>query len=165
MQRRFVRKGDLGWEEVPREGYARGEPNRVVRNTLVGRRKAAVDDPGPALEVRYFEVPPGAATRLEKHAHEHFVIGGEGVGHAVVGTEVREVRPHDVVYVAPLEPHQFVNRAAETFGFFCIVAAHRDPGQRITDEEMRALASSIAGEYIDPDCAPANDDAAPQTTR
>ncbi|MBV9103257.1 MAG: cupin domain-containing protein [Candidatus Eremiobacteraeota bacterium] len=149
MHRRFVRKSDTGWDGVPREGYVAGQPGRVLRNTLVGRRKSEPADPGPSIEVRYFEVPPGAATRLEKHAHEHVVIGGEGTGHALVGTEVRELRPRDVVYVAPFEPHQFVNRGSELFGFFCIVAAHRDYAQPLDAAELSALLASAAGAYAD----------------
>jgi quercetin dioxygenase-like cupin family protein len=154
QQRRFVRKADTGWDGVEREGYVRGEPTKVVRHTLVGSRKAAPGEPGPQLEVRYFEVPPGAVTRLEKHEHEHFVIVGEGVGHAIVGKDVREIRSHDVVYVAPLEPHQFVNRGSGTFGFYCIVTAHRDPSQQLDATELAALAASAAGPFADPDGAP-----------
>lgn len=154
MQRRFVRKADTGWDGVEREGYVPGVPSQVVRNTLVGHRKDAPGDPGPGLEVRYFEVPPGSVTRLEKHEHEHFVIVGEGVGHAIVGDEVREVREHDVVYVAPLEPHQFVNRGDATFGFFCVVTAHRDPSQPLSAAELTALSRSPAATYADPDGAP-----------
>jgi quercetin dioxygenase-like cupin family protein len=154
MQRRFVQKGKIGWDGVEREGYVPGDSSRVVRNTLVGERKEGPADPGPAIEVRYFEVPPGAATRLEKHEHEHFVIVGEGVGHAIVGTEVREVRKHDVVYVGALEPHQFVNRGNETFGFFCMVNAHRDPGRAIDETELAALERSSAASYVDREVIP-----------
>ena len=139
---------------MEREGYVPGEASRVVRNTLVGARKAVAADSGPAIEVRYFEVPPGASTRLEKHEHEHFVIVGEGRGHAIVGTEVCEVGKHDVVYVASLEPHQFVNRGAETFGFFCIVNAHRDPGRAIDAAELAALSASAANSFVDPEVVP-----------
>jgi len=154
MDRRFVRKEQIGWQGIEREGYVPDEPSRVVRNTLVGHRKESAEEPGPALEVRYFEVPAGAATRLEKHEHEHFVIVGEGVGHAVVGAQVREVGPQDVVYVAPLEPHQFVNRGSGTFGFFCVVTAQRDPAQALDAGELRAVLDSPAGAVVQPEVAP-----------
>ena len=154
MQERIVRKTDGGWEAVEPEGYVPGEVTNVVRHTLVGSRKASPEEPGPHLEVRYFVVPPGSVTRLEKHEHEHFVIVGEGVGHAVVGTTVREIEQHDVVYVAPLEPHQFVNRGTEPFGFFCIVTAARDISQKLSPEELQRLLASPAGAVIDPDGAP-----------
>ena len=99
-------------------------------------------------------VPPGAVTRLEKHEHEHFVIVGEGVGHAIVGSDVREIRQHDVVYVAPWEPHQFVNRGTETFGFYCIVSSVRDFSQELDPQELARLLASPAGVYADPHGAP-----------
>ena len=157
MQRPFVHKTGSGWDGVLREGYVEEQPVRVVRNTIVGWRKASPDDDGPSLELRYFEVPPGAATRLEKHEHEHVVIGGEGIGYAIVGTEGRTIRPHDIVYVAPLAPHQFVNRGDTTFGFYCVVSAHRDRGVPISRDERVALESSDAGAYIDVECAPATE--------
>ncbi len=137
-----------------REGYVPGPPTKVVRHTIVGGRKLSSSEPGPGFELRYFEVPPGAVTRLEKHEHEHYVIVGQGVGRAIVGHEVREVRQHDVVYVAPLEPHQFVNRGDVPFGFFCIVEAHRDVAQMLEGAELAALLASPAGAYADPDGAP-----------
>jgi len=154
MQERIVRKDGTGWEGVPPEGYVPGEATNVVRHTLIGTRKESAADAGPQLEVRYFSVPPGAVTRLEKHEHEHFVIVGEGVGHAVVGTTVREIKQHDVVYVGPLEPHQFVNRGTEPFGFFCVVTAARDFSQELSAEELAHLMASPAGAIIDPHGAP-----------
>jgi quercetin dioxygenase-like cupin family protein len=154
MQRSFVPKSPEGWEGVEREGYVPGEATKVVRHTLVGGRKESAGEPGPGFEVRYFEVPPGAVTRLEKHEHEHYVIVGAGVGQAVVGETVREVRTHDVVYVAPLQPHQFVNRSDTTFGFFCIVSAQRDVSVELSPEELARLAASPAGAYVDPHGAP-----------
>ena len=163
-QERFIEREDGGWTNVEREGYVvgvatpgvatPGVATGVVRHTLIGGRKDDDRAPGPRLEVRYFELPPGTVTRLEKHEHEHFVIVGEGVGHAIVGEEVREVQPHDVVYVGPWEVHQFVNRGDETFGFFCTVTAVRDFSQKPSAEELAGLYASPAGAFIDPDGAP-----------
>ncbi|MGH7755090.1 MAG: cupin domain-containing protein [Vulcanimicrobiaceae bacterium] len=154
MQRQVVRRAERGWEGVEREGYVPGVASAVVRHTLVGRRKAAPDEPGPTMEARYFELPPGTVTRLEKHEHEHVVIVGEGRGLAIVGSAVREIGPHDVVYTAPWEPHQFVNRSDATFGIFCIVPAYRDISQRLSEDELACLRASPAGAYADPDGAP-----------
>jgi quercetin dioxygenase-like cupin family protein len=154
MQRSFVPKSPEGWDGVEREGYVPGDVTKVVRHTLVGSRKETGDEPGPNFEVRYFEVPPGAVTRLEKHEHEHYVIVGAGVGQAIVGDTVREIRLHDVVYVGPLVPHQFVNRGDATFGFFCIVSAKRDISQQLSAEEIAHLMATPAGVYADPHGAP-----------
>ncbi len=154
MQRNVIGKTSSGWDGVEREGYVPGVTTAVVRHTIVGGRKDSAADAGPSNEVRYFELPPGTVSRLEKHEHEHFVIIGEGVGFAVVGETVREVRQHDVVYVGPLEPHQFVNRGEATFGFFCMVSAERDISQQLDPEELARLQASPAGAYIDPFGAP-----------
>jgi len=153
-ERRFIERTNEGWADVDRAGYVPDRPTNVVRHTLIGDRKERPDAPGPALEMRYFEIPPGAVTRLEKHEHEHYVIVGAGRGHAIVGTAVREVGMHDVVYVGPLEPHQFVNRGAETFGIFCVVSAHRDVSQTLSAEEIAVLTASPAGAFADPHGAP-----------
>lgn len=150
----MIRRAAGGWEGVEREGYVPGVETAVVRHTLIGGRKEAESDPGPSKEVRYFALPPGTVTRLEKHEHEHFVIVGEGEGHAIVGNEVREIRAHDIVYVAPWEPHQFVNRGNETFGFYCIVSSVRDFSQELDPAELERLLASPAGAYADPHGAP-----------
>jgi quercetin dioxygenase-like cupin family protein len=155
MQRSFVLRSGQGWDGVEREGYVPGAPaTKVVRHTLVGARKEDPAAPGPRLEVRYFEVPPGAVTRLEKHEHEHYVIVGEGHAHAIVGESVSLVGPRDVVYIGPLVPHQFVNRTDETFGFFCTVDTVRDFAQTLSPEELAQLAASPAGDFADPFGAP-----------
>ena len=154
MQRNIIGKTESGWDGVEREGYVPDAKTAVVRHTIVGGRKATIDERGPASELRYFAVPPGAVTRLEKHEHEHYVIVGEGVGFAVVGEVVQEVREHDVVYVGPFQPHQFINRGTAMFGFFCMVPALRDASQALTPQELARLQASPAGAYIDPHGAP-----------
>ena len=154
MQRNIIGKTSSGWDGVEREGYVPGVTTAVVRHTIVGGRKGSATNSGPSNELRYFELPAGTVSRLEKHEHEHFVIVGEGEGYAVVGETVREVRQHDVVYVGPLEPHQFVNRGEATFGFFCVVSAERDFSQELDAEELARIQASPAGKYIDPFGAP-----------
>lgn len=154
MQGRVVRSGADGWEGVEIEGYRPGVSTGVARHTIVGGRKETSSASGPALEIRYFEVQPGAVSRLEKHAHEHYVIVNKGIGYAVLGDECKEVAVNDVVYVAPLELHQFVNRGDEPFGFFCIVDAFRDFSQEPTQEDLARLAASPAGKIARPFAVP-----------
>ena len=100
MQRNVIRATASGWEGVEPSGYAPdGSGTGVVRHTLVGDRKADRSEPGPQMELRYFEVRPGAASRLEKHEHEHYVIVKTGSGYAIVGDKATEIAPGDVVYV------------------------------------------------------------------
>lgn len=155
MQRRIIRSARRGWEGVESAGYTPEAPGTgVARHTLVGNRKSDPGDPGPRMELRYFEVQPGAASRLEKHEHEHYVIVREGLGYAIIGDTATEIGPNDVVYVGPLELHQFVNRGPAPFGFYCFVDTCRDFSQAPTPEELAHLEASPAGAVAKPFAVP-----------
>ncbi|HEY9085003.1 MAG TPA: cupin domain-containing protein [Candidatus Tyrphobacter sp.] len=154
MQRRVIHATDEGWEGVAVEGYRPGAAVGVERHTILGGRKGDPSEPGPRMELRYFELQPGAVSRLEKHEHEHYVVIRRGEGYAIVGDSVSAVGPNDVVYVAPLEIHQFVNRGITPFGFYCIVDACRDFAQEPTQEDLARLNASPAGAVAKPFAVP-----------
>ena len=157
MQRRVIRVTPAGWEGVAIEGYRTGDDpggTGVSRHTIVGSRKNDAGDPGPAMELRYFELQPGAASRLEKHEHEHYVIVRRGDGYAIVGDAATEISAGDVVYVGALELHQFVNRGDGPFGFFCFVDACRDFSQQPSSDDLERLAASPAGAVAKPFAVP-----------
>lgn len=155
MRKNVFRATERGWQGVEPAGYGPDAPaTGVVRHTIVGGRKNDRNEPGPQMELRYFEVQPGAASRLEKHQHEHYVIVGRGLGYAVIGDAVSELGPNDVVYVAPLELHQFVNRGDEPFGFFCFVDSCRDFSQAPSEDELAHLEASAAGAVAKPFAVP-----------
>ena len=123
-QKRVTRATKSGWDGVAIEGYRPGDDaatTGVSRHTIVGGRKNDAGEPGPAMELRYFELQPGAASRLEKHEHEHYVVVRDGLGYAVLGDSATEIGPGDVIYVGPLELHQFVNRGDRPCWFLCLV--------------------------------------------
>lgn len=155
MHRRVISSTPQGWEDVDPAGYAPGVVGTgVARHTIVGSRKSDPSEPGPRMELRYFEVQPEAASRLEKHEHEHYVIVRRGFGYAVIGDTATEIGPNDVIYVGPLELHQFVNRGNEPFGFYCFVDACRDFSQAPTSEELARLEASPAGAVAKPFAVP-----------
>jgi len=155
MQKRVTRATASGWEGVEPAGYTPETPGTgVARHTLVGSRKSDPNEPGPRMELRYFEVQPGAASRLEKHEHEHYVIVRRGLGYAVIGDTATEIGPNDVIYVAPLELHQFVNRGEEPFGFYCFVDCCRDFSQAPSSEDLARLEASPAGAVAKPFAVP-----------
>lgn len=155
MQRRVIRATARGWEDVEVAGYTPEAPGTgVARHTLVGGRKTDHTQPGPQMELRYFEVQPGAASRLEKHEHEHYVIVRTGTGYAIIGDTATEIGPNDVVYVGSLELHQFVNRGDEPFGFYCFVDSCRDFSQEPTAEDLARLEASPAGAVAKPFAVP-----------
>ena len=155
MRRRIIRAVGDGWEGIEPAGYSPDTPGTgVARHTIVGKRKSDASEPGPRMELRYFEVAPGAASRLEKHEHEHYVIVRRGLGYAVIGDTAAEIGPDDIVYVGPLELHQFVNRGTTPFGFYCFVDTCRDFSQSPTPEELARLEASPAGVIAKPFAIP-----------
>ncbi|HEY6450961.1 MAG TPA: cupin domain-containing protein [Candidatus Cybelea sp.] len=155
MRRRIIRAVGDGWEGIEPAGYSPDTPGTgVARHTIVGKRKNDASEPGPRMELRYFEVVPGAASRLEKHEHEHYVIVRRGFGYAVIGDTAAEIGPDDIVYVGPLELHQFVNRGTTPFGFYCFVDTCRDFSQSPTPEELARLEASPAGAIAKPFAIP-----------
>jgi ribulose-bisphosphate carboxylase large chain len=136
------------WTGIEKEPYKAGAEGcfcGVSRQTLIGMRGEDA-----RFHLRYFEIPPGQSSSLEKHVHEHAVIGARGKGRAIVGEKVYDIEPMDVLYVAPDEPHQLVNPFSEPFGFFCIVDAERDRPRKLDKEDIARLESSpeTKGKYI-----------------
>ncbi|HWP35830.1 MAG TPA: cupin domain-containing protein [Thermodesulfobacteriota bacterium] len=128
----------FGWEGVERKAYA--EPvagrdfARIDRQVIIGHHSGR-----PSMHLRYFELAPGGYSCLEKHRHEHLVIGARGAGQVIVGREVRELRERDALYIGPDTPHQFVNPGPAPFGFFCVVPAERDRPRDLSAEELAAI--------------------------
>jgi len=122
--------GGFEWERILKEPYkATTETWKgITRRELVGKRGES-----PRFHVRYFELAPGGYSTLEQHQHEHAVLVLRGQGEARFGCYVYKVGFGDLVYVAPGDPHQFLNPedAEEPFGFVCIVNAERDRPQAV----------------------------------
>lgn len=127
--------GDFRWDGVPVEAYkSEGAHFReVTRQLLFGR------DAGLATELRYFEIGARGYTTLERHQHTHAVMIVRGAGSALVGSEIFELRPFDLVRVPPMTWHQLRSSAEDALGFLCLVDADRDRPLRPTDGELEAL--------------------------
>ncbi len=120
---------DYHWHDRPVVDY---KPDQtlpfvgVARHELIGRYGEQT-----AFDLRYFEIAPGGYTSLEKHVHEHVIIGVRGSGTLRMNGKELAIGLHDVAYVAPLQPHQIHNPGSEPFGFFCIVDRQRDKPQPV----------------------------------
>lgn len=79
-----------------------------------------------SFDLRYFEIQPGGYSSLEKHVHEHVIIGIRGNGVLIKGESTFNISINDIAYVSPLEKHQLRNEGKVPFGFFCIVDRKRD---------------------------------------
>ncbi len=118
---RILRHDGAGWDGVRVLPYAvYGDGYRGITRRILAAPDAA------AFELRYFELEPDGHSSLDRHAHVHVVVCHRGRGRVRLGDELREVGYGDVVYVAPHEPHQFLNPYSEPFGFLCIVDRERD---------------------------------------
>lgn len=128
---------DFRWETVEQLTYknAGAAPFKdVTRQTLFA-------DPDLAGELRYFEVAPGGYTTLERHDHIHAVMILRGRGQCLVGTEVRDVNPYDLVTVPVLTWHQLRVGGNEPLGFLCMVNASRDKPQLPNEDDLKELRS------------------------
>ena len=120
--------GDMGSTDGAVAGAVEadaGSTGDVASFRGISRRVLASPAPA-AFEVRYFEIERDGYSAFERHAHVHVVVCFRGRGRVRLGDEVHEVGYGDVVYVAPDEPHQFLNPYSEPFGFLCIVDRERD---------------------------------------
>ncbi len=127
-------QGEYRWEGVIDQAYksAGEEWAQVIRRVLLGEEEKSIP-----FHLRYFEIQPGGYSSLERHQHEHLVLGIRGRGKVRVGKECHELSFLDVLYIPPDLPHQLLNDRAEPFGFFCIVRAERDRPHLLDATERR----------------------------
>ncbi len=93
----------------------------AVRNLFIGKFAEKT-----SFDLIYFEIEPGGYSSLEKHVHEHVIIGTRGNGVLIKENPSLNISVHDITYVSPLEKHQPRNEGKEPFKFFCIVDHKRD---------------------------------------
>jgi quercetin dioxygenase-like cupin family protein len=74
----------------------------------------------------------------------HAVMILRGHGHCLVGEDVREVKPFDLITIPAWTWHQFRATKGEAFGFLCMVNALRDKPQLPTEQDLTILKSHPA---------------------
>jgi len=100
--------------------YREAEPTEEVSG-VVKREVITADDGAPHFCMRVFEVEPGSSTPSHSHQWEHevFILSGRGV---LVGEQgAIPIGKDNVVFVAPNEPHCFVNNGNEPLCFICVI--------------------------------------------
>ena len=139
---------DFRWDGVQHSPYKEegSAPFKAIsRQTLFAEASLG-------CELRYFEVEADGHSTLERHGHAHAVMILRGRGKCLLGDEIREVGPHDLVTIPGWVWHQFRATAGETLGFPCMVNHDRDRPQLPTDGQLSALmanpvvAAFLAGE-------------------
>ena len=118
-------RGGFRWDDVDLHAYkdeGSAPFKDITRQTLFKRSDMAG-------ELRYFEVAPGGHSTLERHRHVHAVMIIRGRGRCLVGDEVRDIGPLDLVSIDPMQWHQFRAAPDEPLGFLCMVDVDRDKPQ------------------------------------
>ena len=102
------------------------EPAEGVEGVSV-RWVISKEDGAPTFAMRIFDVAPGATTPFHQHPWEHevFILQGEGAVKNAIGEEVPFQREY-VIYVAPNEKHQFINKGDGVLRFICLIP-HVEP--------------------------------------
>jgi quercetin dioxygenase-like cupin family protein len=131
---------DFRWEGVEARPYKEegAAPFKSVS------RQVLFSDPRLAGELRYFEVEPGGYSTLERHDHMHAVMILRGEARVLVGAEVHDVKPRDLITIPPWTWHQFRPAPGETLGFLCLVNAERDRPQLPSAEEVAKMREDAA---------------------
>ena len=107
-------------------------------------RQVLFAEPELGCELRYFEMAAGGYSTLERHEHMHAVMILRGHGTCLVGQDVREVKPFDLVTIPSWAWHQFRASQGEPLGFLCMVNALRDKPQLPDAQELAALRANPA---------------------
>lgn len=107
--------GGWDWAGVPVEDYTHKLPG------VTTRRFISRQDGSENLELRYFELAPGANSNLEQHVHEHAVLILRGRGQVLLGDSWHPVSFGDAIFIPSDELHQFRAADDDTLGFLCAV--------------------------------------------
>ena len=102
-------------------------------------RQVLFQEPTMGCELRYFEMDATGYSTLERHEHAHAVMILRGEGTCLLGTEVRPVKPLDLVTIPAWTWHQFRADGKAPMGFLCMVNQSRDKPVLPTEEELRAM--------------------------
>ena len=102
-------------------------------------RQTLFHDPSLGCELRYFEMDAAGYSTLERHEHTHAVMIFRGRGQCLLGTEVRDVKEHDLGTIPAWTWHQFRASGDAPMGFLCMVNTARDRPVLPTDAELAEM--------------------------
>ena len=107
--------GSWAWEDVPLHDYGPSRPGVTVQR-FISRQ-----DKSNNMEIRYFELQPGACSNFEKHNYEHAVLVLRGKGTVQIGDEIHEIGFGDSIFVESDDVHRFIAGDEGPLGFMCTV--------------------------------------------
>jgi quercetin dioxygenase-like cupin family protein len=98
--------------EIPKE--------KDVKDTTI-RWLIAKNDGAERFAMRLFEMRPGGHSPLHQHDWEHEVFIVKGSGALRDTSSSHPFEQGDVIFVKPMEWHQFVNTGKDVLQFLCII--------------------------------------------
>ena len=104
-------------------------------------RQTLFHDPSLGCELRYFEMDAAGYSTLERHEHTHAVMIFRGRGQCLLGTEVRDVKEHDLITIPAWTWHQFRAAGDAPLGFLCMVNTTRDRPVLPTEADLSEMRS------------------------
>ena len=79
------------------------------------------EDGAPNFTMLLLEIAPGGNGPDHTHPWEELIFVKTGIGQVKSGEETRPIGPGTAVFLAPGEPHQFLNIGSEPLEFLCII--------------------------------------------
>jgi len=98
--------------EIPKEQGVKD----VKLRWLISKKDGAKN-----FAMRLFEIQPGGYTPSHQHDWEHEVFILEGTGAIRDKTGEKLLNKGDVVFVSPMELHQFANTGKNVLKFLCLI--------------------------------------------
>ena len=132
--------GGYRWEGVAYQPYKQdgSAPFKDIS------RQTLFHEASLGCELRYFEMDTAGYSTLERHEHSHAVMILRGQGRCLLGTEVRDVKPHDLITIPAWTWHQFRATNQEPLGFLCMVNMVRDRPMLPSEADLADLRTNAA---------------------
>ncbi len=126
---------DFRWDGVAHQPYKQdgSAPFKDIS------RQVLFHEASLGCELRYFEMDADGYSTLERHEHTHAVMILRGNGQCMVGAEVRDVKPLDLITIPAWTWHQFRATEGEAFGFMCMVNTLRDRPVLPTEADLAEM--------------------------
>ena len=132
--------GFYRWDGVPYQPYKQdgSAPFKDIS------RQTLFHDASLGCELRYFEMGAAGYSTLERHEHTHAVMIFRGQGQCLLGTQVLDVKEHDLITISAWTWHQFRASGDAPMGFLCMVNTTRDRPALPTEAELQAMRATPA---------------------
>lgn len=101
---------------VPITEYRTDASTGITKQVLLGMAEGTTD-----FIVRYFTIPPGGKSALDRHEHQHGVVITQGTGRVLLDEQWHPVSTGDAVFTDTNEIHQFEATGISPLGFICVI--------------------------------------------